>query len=103
MTIPMRRWILAGLVFLCLFPIQFVPTLFPHMDKVGHFAMMFVVTVEISTFLTIRKGVFLAFLIGSVIEYSQHFTARSAALDDMLANTAGILFAWFLLTVFKRK
>lgn len=72
------------------------------MDKIGHFIMMSIVTMEIAIFLTIRKAVFIAFMIGIVIEYSQYFMPdRSASIDDVLANTAGILFAWSFWIIFR--
>ena len=91
-----------GLVLMAL-PFQFIPTFFPMMDKVGHFMVSSMATIHLSHYMSPRKSVLVAFLIGSVIEYSQNYTSRSASMDDVLANTAGILFAWFLLTIFKRR
>jgi len=103
MRVIPRPILIIGLVLL-LMPFQILPTMFPYMDKVGHFMIMSILCLELSFFISVRKAVMVAFLIGVGVEYSQHFMAsRSASLDDVLANTAGILFAWFFLHTFKRR
>jgi len=77
-----------------------LPELFTHMDKVGHVLFFALFPYAFSFFLSLRKAVLLAFAIGIVVECCQHFMeSRTGSIDDIVANTAGVLLMWLILSL----
>jgi len=92
--------IVLGVVALSTSPHQFLPTLFPYMDKVGHIVAYFVVTLLLSQYTTIRKSVFLAIVLGIALEGAQYFIpTRGVEVLDLVANLAGAVVCWGIVSV----
>ena len=71
----------------------------PYFDKVGHFVTWAVVTFSFTKVLTIRKSIFLAIVLSSVIEYMQYYVPnRTPSVGDAIANICGVLFIWLMFT-----
>ena len=79
-----------------------LPGLFPYMDKVGHLAAYFTLTLLLSRVLTIRKAVFIAVLVGTGMEFVQTLTpTRTFEVLDIVANISGAVLCWGIVSLFK--
>lgn len=72
-------------------------TMEAHLDKVGHFVFMFVVTLialfalpNVNTLWVLLGSLFLA----AAIELAQLFNSRSADMTDFVAGAIGTFFVW---------
>ena len=87
-----------GLVLIAtLFPVSLPLGYIPYSDKICHILASGSVALVLSQFLSIRKSVLISFLLFTTFELLQiYIPNRSASIGDGLANTIGVLVAWFL-------
>lgn len=108
-------WALVVFI-LCAMPGEDIPNPrldIPHLDKIVHFGMFFIMTLLISHYLGIQTNlrqrtiytiaILVAFTYGGLIEILQHyFFGRSGDLWDLSADLAGGIVACLCYPLFKR-
>lgn len=70
----------------------------PFADKLVHMIAAFGGIYFLSMFISVRKSVLLVFLFLTGVEFIQHYMpSREASVGDVIANSVGIVFAWWYL------
>jgi len=77
---------------------------FPFADKIAHILASGLIVLFLTQMTTVRKSVLITFLFLSATEIAQHFIPyRSFELLDFLANGIGVIVAWGLISIHKKR
>lgn len=86
-----------GIVTLILLPVNLHLDFIPYFDKFAHIIACGIATLALSNIVSIRKAVLIVFIAATAAEWLQYYIPhRGPSLGDFIANTLGILGAWFL-------